>query len=300
MKYIKNKFFIICTSVALFLVIFTSVFSFMGMGNVLKDGVNTMLYPFRVIGVKLKESAENISLYFQNMEKLIEENKELKEENKELKENMIDAQAKDEENARLREYLEIKKTYNDYTLCEATVIAHEGEAYMTVMTLNRGSGDGIKKGMAVITSSGVVGSVYEVGYNWCKIRNIIEDSAGVGAYISRSGEIGIVEGDVMYKESNLCKLNYLPENTDAKEGDIVYTSGLGSVYPRGLPIGKIISVAKNDYDRTASAKIETFVDFCDLKYVMIITSFDIDSDPIKEEATTEAESLTEPSDEARG
>lgn len=300
MKYLKNKFFIISLSIALVLVIFTSVFSFMGMGNVLKDGVNTLLSPFRIVGVKLKESAENISLYFKNMERLIEENRELLEENRDLRDSLTEAQAKDEENIRLREYLEFKKTYNDYTLCEANVIAHEGDAYMTVMTLNRGSGDGIKKGMAVITTSGVVGSVFEVGYNWCKIRNIVEDSSGVGAYISRSGEIGIVEGDVMYKESNLCDLNYLSEDTDAKEGDIVYTSGLGSVYPRGLPIGKIASVKKNSHDRTASAKVQTFVDFSDLKYVMIITSFDINSDPIAEIEKETVEDTSQTQDEARG
>ena len=294
MKYIKNKFFIICAAIALALVIFTSVFSLMGMGNMLKDGVNTLLYPFKWCGMKLKDGAESISLYFQSMDKLIEENRELKEENRELKENMIDAQAIDEENARLREYLDIKKIYSDYTLCDAVIIAHEGEAYMTVLTLNRGSGDGVKVGMPVITSAGVVGSVYEVGYNWCKIRNIIEDSSGAGAYISRSGEIGIVEGDVMYKESNLCNLNYLSENSDVREGDIVYTSGLGSVYPRGLPIGKVVSVQKNAHDRTMSAKLETFVDFCDLKYVMIVTSFNINSDPIVEN-TTEAQT-----DGARG
>lgn len=300
MKYLKNKFFIISLSIALVLVIFTSVFSFMGMGNVLKDGVNTLLSPFRIVGVKLKESAENISLYFKNMERLIEENRELLEENRDLRDSLTEAQAKDEENIRLREYLEFKKTYNDYTLCEANVIAHEGDAYMTVMTLNRGSGDGIKKGMAVITTSGVVGSVFEVGYNWCKIRNIVEDSSGVGAYISRSGEIGIVEGDVMYKESNLCDLNYLSEDTDAKEGDIVYTSGLGSVYPRGLPIGKIVSVKKNSHDRTASAKVQTFVNFSDLKYVMIITSFDINSDPIAEIEKETVEDTSQTQDEARG
>lgn len=300
MKYLKNKFFIICLGIALVLVIFTSVFSFMGMSNVLEDGVNTLLSPFKIVGVKLKESVENISLYFKNMEKLIEENRELKEENRDLKDSLVEAQAKDEENIRLREYLEFKKTYNDYTLCEANVIAHEGEAYMTILTLNRGSGDGIKKGMAVVTTSGVVGSVFEVGYNWCKIRNIVEDSSGVGAYISRSGEVGIVEGDVMYKDSNLCNLNYLSESTDAKEGDIVYTSGLGSVYPRGLPIGEIVSVKKNDYDRTSSAKIQTFVDFSDLKYVMIITSFDIKSDPIAGLEQETGEETSQAKDEARG
>ncbi len=298
MKYIKNKFFIICVSVSLALIIFTSVFSLMGIKNVLKDSVNTLLYPFKWCGMKLKDSAESFSLYFKNMDSLIDENKELKEQNIELKDKLTDAQAIEEENARLREYLELKKTYNDYTLADALIIAHEGEAFMTVLTLNKGAGDGIEEGMPVITSSGVVGSVFEVGYNWCKVRCIIEDSSGVGAYISKNGEIGIVEGDVMYKDSNICDLNYLSESSQVKEGDIVYTSGIGSVYPRGLPIGKVISVKNNPHDRTMSAKLESFVDFSNLKYVMIITSFDIKSDPIKDIETEEA--TTEIGDEAQG
>lgn len=287
MKYIKNKFFIICAAIAFGLIIFTSVFSLMGMGNILSDGVNTLLYPFKWCGTKLKDSAESFSLYFKNMDSLIDENKELKEENIELKDKLTNAQAIEEENIRLREYLELKKTYNDYSFADALIIAHEGEAYMTVLTLNKGTGDGIKVGMPVITPSGVVGSIFEVGYNWCKVRCIIEDSSGVGAYISKNGEIGIVEGDVMYKDSNICDLNYLSENSQVKEGDIVYTSGLGSVYPRGLPIGKVVSVKKNPHDRTVSAKLESFVDFSDLKHVMIITSFDIKSDPIKDNVTEE-------------
>lgn len=298
MKYIKNKFFIICAAIALGLIIFTSVFSLMGMRNVLRDGVNTLLYPFKWCGMKLKDSAESFSLYFKNMDSLIDENKELKEENIELKDKLTDAQAIEEENARLREYLEIKKTYNDYSFADALIISHEGEAYMTVLTLNKGTGDGIKTGMPVITSSGVVGSIFEVGYNWCKVRCIIEDSSGVGAYISKNGEIGIVEGDVMYKDSNICDLNYLSESSQVKEGDIVYTSGLGSVYPRGLPIGRVIITKKNPHDRTMSAKLESFVDFSNLKYVMIITSFDIKSDPIKDVETEEGQ--TEINNEAQG
>lgn len=298
MKYIKNKFFIICAAVAIGLIIFTSVFSLMGMENILKDGVNTLLYPFKWCGTKLKDSAESFSLYFKNMDSLIDENKELKEENSELKDKLTDAQATAEENIRLREYLEIKKTYNDYNFADALIISHEGESYMTVLTLNKGSGDGIKTGMPVITSSGVVGSIFEVGYNWCKVRCIIEDSSGVGAYISKNGEIGIVEGDVMYKDSNLCDLNYLSESSSVSEGDIVYTSGLGSVYPRGLPIGRVVSVKSNIHDRTVSAKIESFVDFSTLKYVMIITSFDIKSDPVKDNVTEEV--TTQENQEALG
>lgn len=293
MKYIKNKFFIICVSISVFLIIFTSVFSIMGMKNILKDGVNTLLYPFKWCGLKLKDSAESFSQYFKSMDSLIEENKELKDKNIELNNKLIDSQAIDEENARLREYLELKKTYNDYTLADALIIAHEGEGYMTVLTLNKGSGDGIKVGMPVINSSGVVGSIFEVGYNWCKVRCIIEDSSGVGAYISRNGEIGIVEGDVMYKDTNFCDLKYLSESSEIVEGDIIYTSGLGSIYPRGLPIGRVVSVKSNPHDRTMSAKLESFVDFSTLKYVMIVTSFDIESDPIRDMQNKEEETSSE-------
>lgn len=293
MKFLKNKFFIACVSISLALIIFTSVLSAMGLQNYLADGVNTLLYPLRWCGYRIRDGFIGYTEYFRDMDDLLSENESLRQEIDSYKSELNDSQAVREENDRLREYLELKRIYSDLTLCDALIISRGSESYMTVMTLNRGSGDGIEKGMPVIVSSGLVGCVFEVGYNWCKVRTVIEDTSGVGAYIYRSGDIGIVEGDVMNKDTNYCHMNYLRENCDVTVGDMVYTSGLGSVYPRGIPIGRVVEVRENAYDRTVSAKIEVFADLSSLTYVMIVTDHDINTDPI---GTGSAENAAEDKD----
>lgn len=275
MRFLKNKFFIILTSIALAICIFFSVLSFMGLGNIVRNGVNTLLFPLRWCGSKISEGFDGFSLYFGKMGDLIEENESLKAENESLRENEIYHNALADENRRLREYLEIKKIYSDFEFSDALIISRGSESFMTVITLNRGSNDGIEIGMPVITSLGVVGSVIEVDINSCKVRTIIEDRGACGAYITRSGEVGVLQGDITYRDTGLCSLNYLSQDADVEIGDIVYTSGLGSVFPRDIPIGKVVKVTENAYNRTKSAEIECFVDFKNLNYVLIVTDFDI-------------------------
>lgn len=274
MRFFKNKFFIILTSIALAVCIFFSVLSFMGVDNVVRNGINTLLFPLRWCGARISEGFDGFSLYFGKMGELIEENQSLKEENESLRNEEIYHSALADENARLREYLEIKRIYTDYELSDALIISRGSEAYMTIITLNRGSKDGIEIGMPVITRLGLVGSVIEVDVNTCKVRTVIEDRGACGAYISRSGEIGVLEGDIIYRDTGLCSLEYLSEDADVEIGDTVYTSGLGSVYPRDIPIGRVTKITENAYNRTKSAEIECFVDFTDLTYVMIVTEFD--------------------------
>jgi rod shape-determining protein MreC len=107
----------------------------------------------------------------------------------------------------------------------------------------------------------------------------------VGAYISRSGEIGIIDGDISMKDTGNCVLSYLSENADVEVGDMVYTSGQGSVYPRDLYIGKVVSVSVDEYLRSKSATVELSVDLESLKYVMIVTDYEIYSEEDIEDAS---------------
>jgi rod shape-determining protein MreC len=271
MKFFKNKFFITVLSIAIFSVIFTSTLAVMGQSDPIKNVLNTLAIPFRSAGLKIAESFDGFKLYFSSIEKLNEENQSLKDEIERLEDQLADSNAVKDENERLRDYLEIKKTYPDLKLCEALIVGHEGENYMTVFTLNKGRLDGITVGMPVITLSGLVGSVSEVGDSWCCVRTIVEATSATGAYVSRSGEIGVVEGDILLKGTGKCRLNYISDDADIVEGDMVYTSGLGSVYPRDLLIGKISEIKSNDYIREKYAVVESTVDFNSLKYVMIVT-----------------------------
>lgn len=273
MKFFKNKFFIAALSIAVFAVILTATLPAMGVTDPVRDVINTLSVPFRYVGVAIGDSIDGFKKYFSAIDELYEENSKLKDEINRLEGELADANGVREENERLKEYLGIKKLYPDFELTEALIIGSESENYMTVMTLNKGKNHGIDVGMAVIVEEGLVGSVFEVGSNWCKVRALHEASASVGACIPRSGEIGIVSGDIALKDRGECYLGYLSADADVEVDDTVYTSGIGSVYPEGLLIGKVTEVKPNDSLRTKEATVSLAVDFTDLKYVLIITDF---------------------------
>ena len=274
MKFFKNKFFIITLSIAVFSTILIATLSAMGQ-NPLSSALNGISMPFRYVGVKIKESFDGFSRYFESMDGLIKENEELKDEIESLEQALAENEIAEHENAVLRDYLDIKKSYPSFEMVDALIIGKDSGNYMTVLTLNRGEGDGVKAGMPVIVPSGLVGSVSEVGYDWCRVRIIIEASASVGAYIPRSGETCILSGDISLKGTNTCILEYLSENSDVEVGDIVYTRGEDSNYPRDIYIGRVTSVRVNEYLRTKEAVVESAVDFQSLKYVLIVTDYEI-------------------------
>lgn len=285
MKLFKNKFFIIVLSIAIFSVIFTSTLSIMGKTDPIKNFFGTVATPFRYVGIKIKESFEGFSKYFSSVDGLVERNSELESEIDKLGKELADSKAIEEENERLRKYIEVKKTYPDFEFLEALIVGNESENHSSFFTLNKGSGDGVKLGMPIVNEIGVIGSVCEVGYSWCRVRVLTEASSSVGAYISRSGETGVIDGDISMKDTGNCILSYLSEDADVEVGDIVYTSGLGSVYPRDLYIGKVISVSVDEYLRSKSATVELSVDLESLKYVMIITDYEIYSEEDTDEAS---------------
>lgn len=274
MKIFKNKFFIITLSIAIFLSLLTATLSLMGQTGPIKNALNTVTVPFRYVGIKVNEAIDGFTKYFQSIDELQKQNDELESKIDELENELAELDATKNENERLREYLDVKKAYPDFSFADALIIGTESENYSTFFTLDRGSGDGIEVGMPVMVKSGLVGSVCEVGYSWCRVRVITEASSDVGAYVERSGEIGMVGGDISLKDTGTCNMTYLPEDADIEVGDLVYTSGIGSVYPRGLLIGSVATVGVDKYWRQKTATIDCAVDFESLKYVMIITSFE--------------------------
>ena len=271
MKIFKNKFFIITLSIAFFFTVLTSTLSLMGQTDPIKNTLNTLTVPFRYAGEKVSEAIEGFSSYFESIDKLNAENESLREEINSLKGELADKEATKEENKRLRDYLEMKEKYQNFKLEEALIIGREGENHATFFTLNKGTNDGINTGMAVMVSEGLVGSVCDAGPNWSRVRVINEASASAGAYVQRSGEGGVLCGDITFKDTGYCALKYLDENADIEEGDLVFTSGEGSVYPGGIYVGKVVSVNTDGFSRSKSATVECAVDFGSLDYVIVIT-----------------------------
>lgn len=273
MKLFKNRFFIIALSVAIFISVLIATLSVMGELGALKDALYTVTSPFRYVGGLIRDAADGYGRYFQNMEELIAENDRLESENESLEAALADAALAEAENAVLREYLETKKKHPELELTDALVIGKENESFITLLTLNRGSRDGIAVGMPVISPSGLVGSISEVSETSCTVKVISEASAGCGAYIPRSGETCILSGDISLSDTGLCKLEYFSSEADVAVGDEVFTSGEGSGFPRDLFIGCVESVEVNEFSRTLTAYVRCAADTKDLKYLMIVTGY---------------------------
>lgn len=271
----KNKFFIVCLSVAVVICGASTAFALLGYKNLARDTINTLTLPGRLVVSAISNSSHGFAKYFRSISSLEEQNDELTKENEKLAQSANEAEVLRAENERLKEYLSIKSLHPDFSYVEGMVIGREAGNYQTVLTINRGSAQGIKAGMPVMTAEGLVGSVTEVGLTYAKISTILESASSVGAYLSRSGDAGILTGDYSMRAEGLCKLSYLAEESDVEVGDEVLSSGLGSVYPADLVIGKVVNVSADEYNRTKVAKVAPAVDFSELRYLLVITSYEL-------------------------
>ena len=275
MRYFKNKFFIICFTVVLCLTVFSVVLSASGHAWFLKDAFNVISTPFRAAFNFCADGISGFADYFTEFDRISEENEALRQENEELKKNQNDLEVLKEENAWLKEFLDVKNHNTTFEFEDAVVVGKNASSAHTTLTLNKGSLHGIDKGMVVIAGQGLVGRVTEVGLNTCEVLCITDISSSVGAIVERSAMIGIIEG---YYE-NECRFLYttgFADISDIAEGDVILSSGSGSIYPYGLKIGTVTEIRLDDASRSVIATIKSAVDFENVSRVMIITSFKVE------------------------
>ena len=275
MRYFKNKFFLIALTAVLCLTVFSVVLSASGHSWFLKDALNVISMPFRAVFNYCADGLAGFGAYFTEFDRISAENEKLRQENEELKKLQSDIEALKEENAWLRDFLEIKNFNTTFEFADAAVIGKGAGSTQGVLTINKGSLHGIEVGMTVITGQGLVGRILEVGLTTSEVICITDTSSSVGALIERSALVGISEG----YDARQCRFLYTTGLTDfeaVKVGDSVVSSGKGSIYPYGLLIGKVIDVKMDDASRSLIATIETAVDFENISRVMIIKSFTVE------------------------
>ncbi|MEN6348574.1 MAG: rod shape-determining protein MreC [Syntrophomonas sp.] len=196
---------------------------------------------------------------------LEEDNRKLKLENQVLKED--EAELK-----RLRKVLNFKNASLDtYDLLPAMVISRNPNNWSQTLTIDKGSNDGILRGMTVITPEGLVGSVGNVNNNSAQINLITDREAAVGSTLQESRETnGIAEGR---GNSEYLGMIDIPYYSSIKNGNRVVTSGLSSSFPKGIYIGKISKLIREPSGLLLSANIKPAVDFNKLEEVLVVTGY---------------------------
>lgn len=273
-QFFRNKFFYIISAVALVLVIVPVVFAKMGLTPLVRKAVGVMLTPVQKVFNYAADAVDGYVSYFYKFDELAEENRLLREKVSELESQVYDAEDLKKMYTWMSGFLEMKIKHTDFKFLEASVTGREGGNYSKLLVLDVGTTSGVHVNMPVVTSSGVVGRVVEVGLTWAKVAPVSAPSSSVGVYVERTNDEGVCSGDLELMNTGFCYLKHLPQDSSVAVGDIVLSSGLGGVYPRDLAVGVVESVEKNAYTSTLDVRVKTAVDDASLTDVMIIISFD--------------------------
>lgn len=273
--FFKSKTFVVLLTILIIFSGVPTILTVMGQGNLVKDAVMVIVTPLMRGASAVGDAFHGFSEYFTEFDRLREENKTLAKRVNELEQQIYNAELIEEENEWMRSYLGAKRANTDYTFCDANLIGSEAGGYISSFTLDRGTSSGIATGMPVLTDEGIIGRVTEVGLTFCRVSTIINYDSSVGAYIERSGAVGLVSGDFERRRDGLCILEYLPFNADIEIGDKIYSSGLGSVYPRDLYIGEVTEITGDPYNHTKIAVVKPAADLSDITKVMILTSYTV-------------------------
>jgi rod shape-determining protein MreC len=151
----------------------------------------------------------------------------------------------------------------------ARVIAGDPTPGFPAVTIDRGSADGIRANMAVIAPRGVVGRIYgRLEEHAAQVQLIVGRSAGAAAYLERTGAGGNVIGGA---QDPPLRLDDVPNLVDVQLGDLVLTSGLDGIFPRGYTLGRV-ERAERGSGTYREIAVRPTVDFSNLQYVLVVTS----------------------------
>ena len=166
---------------------------------------------------------------------------------------------------RLQALLDLRQTLGQRTVA-AQIIAGDATAYFRTVTIDRGTNDGVATDAAVISPRGVVGRV--VGHpaaRAARVQLLVDRNAGIGAVIERSRAGGVVVGD----EGQMLRMEYVSNLADVRPGDLVVSSGLDGIYPKGFVIGEVVS-AERGAGLYHAIRLRPAVDFSTIEEVLVL------------------------------
>jgi rod shape-determining protein MreC len=167
------------------------------------------------------------------------------------------------ENERLREALGFKKL-NPPASVTAQVIGRDSSPSSSTVTVNKGSLAGIDRDLAVITPDGVVGRVQAILPGTARVQLLTDPGSTIAVRVQRNREEGLLEGKL-----DRCALKYVSFYVDVQEGDLLVTSGLDGMYPKGLPVARVTTVRKHEASSFQAVYADPVVKISRLEEVLV-------------------------------
>lgn len=195
----------------------------------------------------------------------VQENVQLKKELGKAKEIQNRYHELELENLRLRKFVNFTNQLSE-TYVAAQIIARDPSPWFKTIIIDKGSKDGLTKGSPVLVSEGIVGQIIKVAGKYSRVLLITDRNSAVDALVQNTRVRGMVKGN----NENNCSFVYALRKDEVKEGEMIVSSGLDQVFPKGLKIGRVLKVTKVHSKLFQDITIETSVNFDKLEEVLVL------------------------------
>lgn len=221
--------------------------------------------PFQELATRVSKTIQDSWWTYFFLVSVSKENQRLLQQLGEYRQEIIQQRELELENQRLRELLGFKRSLPGDAVA-AEIIGKDPSAWFKTVIIDKGSADGLRRGLPAVSSLGVVGQIIEVSGHQSRLMLIIDRNSGADALVQRTRARGIVKGT----SGDECYLDYVLHADDVRVGDLVISSGFDGVYPKGLLIGTVTTVDFKGGDFFKEVQITPAVDFDKLEEVLII------------------------------
>ncbi len=151
----------------------------------------------------------------------------------------------------------------------ADVIGEDASPFLRSVWIGTGSDAGIARGMPVVTERGLVGRVVEVHATVSRVQLITDPQSAVNVLLQDSRADGVLAA----QPNGEIRIDLISQEAQVSNDELVLTSGLGGGYPADIPVGRVVSVRRRDFEVFQEAVIQPAVDFEQMQLVLVITSF---------------------------
>lgn len=223
------------------------------------------------------QAIQNLVNAPQDTAQLRAENQSLQIENTRLQTQIVELQQQLAETNILSALVDFARTNPENRYQAAAVIARDPSPFLQYVIINRGSDDGLRRGMPVVTQQGLIGRIAAVTSGAARVQLITDPSSTVNVRLEPSGASAVLYGSI----SGDMSLDMIPQGATVQPGNLILTSGLGGSYPSNILIGQVTGVRSRDQDLFQRASVQPIVDFSQLAIVLVITNFKpVDTSPL--------------------
>lgn len=234
-----------------------------------EQGIMTLAYPFQKAADLALDSCNSIIDNYVTLIHVNRENQALKNRIANLESQLISQEESQRQNLQLRKLLNFREEYQlPAHATIANVIGRDASGFSRLIFIDHGSRDLIKIHDPALTPGGIVGQVIMASPFSAKIMLITDSHSSCDVLVQRTRERGILQGN----NQELCRLSYLMRSADIQIGDTIITSGMDGVYPKGMPVGSIVSVDRKNDSLCQRIAVQPFANLNGLEEIVISTS----------------------------